>query len=227
MFVQDDWRLTPDVKLLYGVRYDVYDMPDGNPDAPFATSRDFAVSKEQLRPARRRGLDARRSAALGAPRQHRPDVRPAAQRDVRAGAASTTAPTRAPRPASPRPQAGAPAFPNVLSTGAGAQPNLTWTVDPDFTVGARVAEQRPVRARAGRHLRHRRRHVLRARLRPAGRDQRQPDQPDRHAAGRPPDLRDGGQRRHARRSALQHHQQDAVARRVHLQEHDAAVHRGA
>jgi hypothetical protein len=29
---------------------------------------------------------------------------------------------------------GAPAFPSVLSTGAGATPNLAWTVDPDFKV---------------------------------------------------------------------------------------------
>ncbi|HWQ00058.1 MAG TPA: TonB-dependent receptor [Vicinamibacterales bacterium] len=40
-FVQDDWRLTPDFKLLYGVRYDLYDWPAGVPDAPFEFSRDF------------------------------------------------------------------------------------------------------------------------------------------------------------------------------------------
>ena len=32
-------------------------------------------------------------------------------------------------------QVGAPAFPAVLSTGSGAQPNTAWTVDPDFKVG--------------------------------------------------------------------------------------------
>ena len=31
-------------------------------------------------------------------------------------------------------QAGAPAFPAVLSTGAGREPNTAWTVDPDFKV---------------------------------------------------------------------------------------------
>jgi hypothetical protein len=31
-------------------------------------------------------------------------------------------------------QVGAPAFPAVLSTGSGAQPNTAWTVDPDFKV---------------------------------------------------------------------------------------------
>ena len=30
LFVQDDWRLTPDLKLLYGLRYDVYQPPDGD-----------------------------------------------------------------------------------------------------------------------------------------------------------------------------------------------------
>lgn len=40
-FVQDDWRLTPDFKLIYGVRYDFYDYPDGQPDAPFEYSRQY------------------------------------------------------------------------------------------------------------------------------------------------------------------------------------------
>ena len=33
-----------------------------------------------------------------------------------------------------RTQAGAPAYPAVLSAGSGATPNLAWTVDPDFKV---------------------------------------------------------------------------------------------
>jgi hypothetical protein len=40
-FVQDDWRVTPTLKVLYGGRYDFYDYPDGQPDAPFEFSRRF------------------------------------------------------------------------------------------------------------------------------------------------------------------------------------------
>ena len=31
-FVQDDWRVTPDIKLLYGVRYDLYQLSGGRPE---------------------------------------------------------------------------------------------------------------------------------------------------------------------------------------------------
>ncbi|MEZ5319678.1 MAG: hypothetical protein R2752_19915, partial [Vicinamibacterales bacterium] len=40
-FVQDDWKVTPDFKLLYGVRYDLYMYPDGIANAPFAYSQSF------------------------------------------------------------------------------------------------------------------------------------------------------------------------------------------
>jgi outer membrane receptor protein involved in Fe transport len=40
-FLQDDWRLTPTFKVLYGARYDFYDYPDGQPNAPFEFSRRF------------------------------------------------------------------------------------------------------------------------------------------------------------------------------------------
>ena len=36
LFVQDDWKLTPDFKLLYGVRYDYYAYPDGIPGSPYS-----------------------------------------------------------------------------------------------------------------------------------------------------------------------------------------------
>lgn len=49
-FVQDDWRLTPVLKLLYGVRYDLYDYPQGDPNAPFEFSRDFTIDKNNFGP---------------------------------------------------------------------------------------------------------------------------------------------------------------------------------
>jgi hypothetical protein len=50
LFVQDDWRVTPDLKLLYGVRYDVYDYPAGDPDAPFEYSREFNTDANNWAP---------------------------------------------------------------------------------------------------------------------------------------------------------------------------------
>ena len=40
-FWQDDWRLTSDLKLLYGVRYDSYFYPTANASAPFSYSQSF------------------------------------------------------------------------------------------------------------------------------------------------------------------------------------------
>ena len=63
-FVQDDWRLNADLKLLYGVRYDVYGVPDGDPNAPVETSREFPVVEEQLRAPRWCGVDASAKRAI-------------------------------------------------------------------------------------------------------------------------------------------------------------------
>jgi hypothetical protein len=49
-FVQDDWRATSDLKFLYGLRYDVYDWPDGIPDAPFEFSREFKTDTNNFGP---------------------------------------------------------------------------------------------------------------------------------------------------------------------------------
>ena len=40
-FWQDDWRLTSDLKVLYGVRYDSYFYPEANASAPFTYSQSF------------------------------------------------------------------------------------------------------------------------------------------------------------------------------------------
>jgi hypothetical protein len=132
-YVQDDWRLSSDVKVLYGVRYDVFDVPDGDPNAPVATSRDFRVDKnnwsprvgvvwtvgEQKRSVVRANTGMMYDQILNAIYEQ------ALQNDgTNSRASASFTPT----------QAGAPAFPSVLNTGAGAQPNLVWTVDPSFQV---------------------------------------------------------------------------------------------
>lgn len=50
LFVQDDFRITPNFKLLYGVRYDLFRVPDANPAAPLAASREFRVDKNNFGP---------------------------------------------------------------------------------------------------------------------------------------------------------------------------------
>jgi hypothetical protein len=49
-FVQDDWRVTSDLKVLYGIRYDVYDYPDADPNAPFEFSREFSTDANNWAP---------------------------------------------------------------------------------------------------------------------------------------------------------------------------------
>jgi len=49
-FVQDDWRVTPTFKVLYGIRYDVYGYPEGDPNAPFEYSRSFNADRNNFGP---------------------------------------------------------------------------------------------------------------------------------------------------------------------------------
>lgn len=49
-FAQDDWKATRRLKLNYGVRYDLYNIPDGIADAPLAQSRKFKVDKNNFAP---------------------------------------------------------------------------------------------------------------------------------------------------------------------------------
>jgi hypothetical protein len=133
VYVQDDWRVSPALKLLYGVRYDVYGTPDADPTAPVEASRDFRVDKSNFAP--------RLGAVWSVGEQRRSVIRAntgimydqtinaiyeqTLQNDgTNARASATLQPT----------QAGAPAFPAILSSGAGAQPNTAWTVDPGFRV---------------------------------------------------------------------------------------------
>ncbi len=49
-FVQDEFRVTPRVKLVYGVRYDRFKVPDADPQAPYAANRDFRVDGNNFGP---------------------------------------------------------------------------------------------------------------------------------------------------------------------------------
>jgi hypothetical protein len=49
-FAQDDWKAARRLKLNYGVRYDLYDIPDANPSSPFSASQEFKVDKNNFAP---------------------------------------------------------------------------------------------------------------------------------------------------------------------------------
>jgi carboxypeptidase family protein/TonB-dependent receptor-like protein len=49
-FVQDDWQVLPSLKLLYGVRYDLYKYPAGLANAPLAQTASFNTDKNNFGP---------------------------------------------------------------------------------------------------------------------------------------------------------------------------------
>src|SRR5262249_31943190 len=49
-FIQDDWQITSSIKLLYGLRYDVFDVPTAKPFAANPYSNKFAVDKNNFGP---------------------------------------------------------------------------------------------------------------------------------------------------------------------------------
>lgn len=49
-FAQDDWKVTRRLKLNYGLRYDLYDVPEGDANSPFEQGRNFRVDKNNFAP---------------------------------------------------------------------------------------------------------------------------------------------------------------------------------
>lgn len=49
-YVQDTWRVTPRLTLIYGVRYDRFKGPQANPNAPFVNSRSFNTPNTNFAP---------------------------------------------------------------------------------------------------------------------------------------------------------------------------------
>jgi hypothetical protein len=50
LFAQDDWRLSPQFKVLYGIRYDRFRVPEGDPAAPLAVSQSFRTDNNNFGP---------------------------------------------------------------------------------------------------------------------------------------------------------------------------------
>jgi hypothetical protein len=132
-FVQDDWRVSDSLKVLYGLRYDLYDVPAPNASAPFETSRDFVVDKNNWAP--RLGVvwtvgSDRRTVVRANTGMMYDQALLASYEQALISDGTNARASASFQPASP----GAPAFPNVLSAGAGAAPNTLTTVSRDFDV---------------------------------------------------------------------------------------------
>ncbi|MDQ3713600.1 MAG: carboxypeptidase regulatory-like domain-containing protein [Acidobacteriota bacterium] len=50
LFAQDDWKVTRKLKLNYGLRYDLYDVPEGDSSAPIDAAKNFKVDKNNIAP---------------------------------------------------------------------------------------------------------------------------------------------------------------------------------
>ena len=49
-FAQDDWKATRKLKFNYGLRYDLYKIPEANQTSPFAASQEFNVDRNNFAP---------------------------------------------------------------------------------------------------------------------------------------------------------------------------------
>jgi len=49
-FVQDDWQIAPRLKLLYGLRYDLFNVPEARPFAANPYSQEFSIDRNNFGP---------------------------------------------------------------------------------------------------------------------------------------------------------------------------------
>lgn len=151
MFVQDDWRLSDTVKVLFGVRYDLYDVPAADASAPFETSRDFVIDKNNFAP--RLGVvwtvgNDRRTVVRANTGVMYDQALLASYEQSLINNGTNARAAASFQPATP----GAPAFPNVLSSGAGATPNTLTTVSRDFQVASNWQNNLQVERQLNEHF---------------------------------------------------------------------------
>src|SRR5215472_362732 len=138
-FVQDDWQISPSVKLLYGIRYDLYSPPAGLTDAPLASSHQFNVDKNNFGP--RAGV----AWSIDSQTVLRASTGVMYDQPILGGYEQAIGQSAAPSLAAPFNfngagassglTPGAPAFPNGVTAGPTVVPNALWTVDPNFVIG--------------------------------------------------------------------------------------------
>ena len=129
-FVQDDWQIAPTVKVLYGLRYDLYQYPDGLANAPLAQTRQFNIDKNNIGP--RAGV----AWAVTPKTALRASVGIMYDQPILGGyeqALQLSGSPKAPAYTFSGTAAGAPAFPGSAGTGTLAVQS-PWAVSSDFQV---------------------------------------------------------------------------------------------
>src|SRR3954464_7398166 len=127
-FVQDDWQITPAIKILYGVRYDLYQYPDGLASAPLAQTREFNIDKNNFGPRVGVAWAATPKTAV------RASVGIMYDQPILGGyeqALQLSGSPKAPAYTFSGTAAGAPAYPNAAGTGTLAVQS-PWAVSSDF-----------------------------------------------------------------------------------------------
>jgi hypothetical protein len=130
-FVQDDWRLAPSLKLLYGVRYDLYKYPEGIANAPLAQTHQFNVDKNNFGP--RAGL----AWSIDDKTVVRGSMGIMYDQAILGGyeqALQLSGSPRAPIYTFNGTSAGAPAFPAGIATTGTLPAQSPWAINPDFVV---------------------------------------------------------------------------------------------
>jgi Carboxypeptidase regulatory-like domain/TonB dependent receptor-like, beta-barrel len=129
-FVQDDWQIAPAIKILYGVRYDLYAYPEGLADAPLTQSRSFNIDKNNFGPRVGVAWSLDPSTVLRASTGIMYD------QPILGGyeqALQLSGSPRAPVYSFSGTSTGAPAFPSGVTSGSVSQQS-PWTINPDFVV---------------------------------------------------------------------------------------------
>ena len=129
-FVQDDWQVAPSVKVLYGVRYDLYKYPEGIANAPLAQTQSFNTDRNNFGP--RIGA----AWSLDPKTVLRGSVGIMFDQALLGGyeqALQISGSPRAPAYTFNGTSAGAPAFPSTVPVGTLSQQS-PWAVDQDFQV---------------------------------------------------------------------------------------------
>jgi len=129
-FVQDDWQIAPKVKVLYGLRYDIYKYPAGIADAPLAQTHEFNLDRNNFGP--RVGV----AWSVDAKTVLRASTGIMYDQPILGGyeqALQLSGSPRSPVYSFNGTSAGAPSFPNGTSTGTLA-PQSPWAIDPAFEV---------------------------------------------------------------------------------------------
>ncbi len=130
-FVQDDWKVTPNFKLLYGVRYDLNLYNKGIPGSPYSETFNRDANNFAPRAGFAWTLDERGQSVLRGSSVVMYDQ--ALLAIIEQSYANSGSPLRISVSLAPA-AANAPSFPNVLQTATGTQSTL-FAMSPDFVSG--------------------------------------------------------------------------------------------